>query len=104
MVAGSNTFINTMLEKIGFTNAFAHKTRYPEISLDELTQLKVDYIFLSSEPFPFKEKHYDEFRPFCKPLGIRLIDGEAFSWYGSRLLKSANYLFNLANELGIYSK
>ncbi len=98
-VAASDTFIHEMLYQAGFENIFAHLSRYPEIKLEDLSALQADYIFLSSEPFPFKEKHFEEFTSFCQPKAIRLVDGELFSWYGSRLLKSAAYFSKLRKEL-----
>jgi hypothetical protein len=53
----------------------------------------LDYIFLSSEPYPFKEKHIAELQQFTKAK-IVLVDGEMFSWYGSRLLGFKNYFEN----------
>lgn len=101
MCAGSNTFVNTILELIGFKNVFANKTsRYPETTTEELKQLQPNYIFLSSEPFPFKEKHIQELQKICPQAKIMLVDGEAFSWYGSRLQHTPKYLQNLLSEIG----
>src|SRR5690606_27217427 len=56
MVAGSNTFINSLLELNGWENAFGDREeRYPIIDLGELNRVGVDLVLLSSEPFPFKE-------------------------------------------------
>jgi ABC-type Fe3+-hydroxamate transport system substrate-binding protein len=92
MSINQQTFIHDMLSRCGFENVFAkHIDRYPETSLEELKTLKPDYIFLSSEPFPFKEKHIDELQNTFDRAKIMLVDGEMFSWYGSRLLKSVDY-------------
>jgi hypothetical protein len=53
---------------------------------------KPDFIFLSSEPYPFTPDHYLEFQNLCPDAEIVLVDGEMFSWYGSRLLSVPNYL------------
>jgi ABC-type Fe3+-hydroxamate transport system substrate-binding protein len=98
MVAANHTFIHEMIQAAGFQNAFQHKTRYPEISLEELKELDVDLIFLSSEPYPFKDKHFEEFKPFCQQAVIKIVDGELFSWYGSRLLYSVDYFKELRRE------
>lgn len=99
MVAAGQTFIHEMIQAAGYQNAFQHKTRYPEISLAELKPLDIDLIFLSSEPYPFKDKHFEEFREFCQQAVIKIIDGELFSWYGSRLLYSIDYFEKLRKEL-----
>jgi ABC-type Fe3+-hydroxamate transport system substrate-binding protein len=95
MCAGNDTFINDMMERAGFTNII--KGRYPEITQEEIAALKPEYILLSSEPFPFKEKHragMSKAFPFSRVI---LVDGEYFSWYGSRLIDAPAY-FNILNR------
>lgn len=99
MVAASDTFIHAMLDVAGFQNAFANRTRYPEITADDLQTARPDLIFLSSEPYPFAEKHIAEFRQLCPSAIARVVDGEMFSWYGSRLLQASDYFRNLQNEI-----
>jgi ABC-type Fe3+-hydroxamate transport system substrate-binding protein len=95
MAAGSQTFIDEMLRTAGFSNVFGHLERYPEISAEQLAEARPEVILLSSEPFPFKQQHLDEFREICPDSVILLVDGELFSWYGSRLLQTAVYFRNL---------
>ena len=91
MLAGQNTFINHLLNKCGLTNGFEDESsRYNEISKDEISKLNLDYIFLSSEPYPFKEKHIAELNEYTNAK-IILVDGEMFSWYGNRLENFKNY-------------
>lgn len=100
MVAGGNTFISDMLLRAGFTNAFAHRSeRYAEIRPAGLAAADPDAILLSSEPYPFAEKHLIEFNMICPGTPVRLVDGELFSWYGSRLLKAPPYFGQLARSL-----
>jgi len=98
MVAGKDTFINDILCKIGLTNV-VKQSRYPEINLETLAGLKPDLVFLSSEPYPFREKHLEEVKTAIPGAKIMLVDGEMFSWYGSRLIKAVQYLFQLQKEL-----
>jgi len=98
MCAGNDTFINEMLALCGFQNALKSK-RYPALSTEELKRLNPELILLSSEPFPFKEKHIAEFQRACPDALIKLVDGELFSWYGSRLLHSPEYFLNLRNSI-----
>lgn len=87
MVAANHTFIHSILTELGFVNAFAHLERYPEINLEDLAG--VDWIFLSSEPFPFKR---DDFSAFTnKRMRLEIVDGESFSWFGSRMKKNYAY-------------
>lgn len=96
---GGDTFINDMLSKCGFENIFAHKIRYPEVTIDEIQMAGCELVLLSSEPYPFRQKHVDEFSgrlPGCK---IMLVDGEMFSWYGSRLLLAPDYFRTLTSSV-----
>ncbi|WP_188815262.1 ABC transporter substrate-binding protein [Hymenobacter cavernae] len=95
MVAASGTFINDLLTRAGFRNIFAGQSRYPEITREQLADAAPQVIFLSSEPYPFKEKHVSEFAEMCPKAAIRIVDGELFSWYGSRLRYSAAYFREL---------
>lgn len=91
MVVGKDTFIDAVLEHIGFKNAVAASSRYPELTIAEAKELNPDLIFLSSEPFPFKGWHILEFEKQFSESKVVLVDGEMFSWYGSRLLRSGGY-------------
>lgn len=87
MTINEDTFIHDMLDRLGFLNAFAKRndSRYPVINLDDLRSANPDFIFLSSEPFPFKHKHIIELKRLMPDTAISIVDGEMFSWYGSRL-------------------
>ncbi|WP_303312021.1 helical backbone metal receptor [Hymenobacter sp. BT730] len=95
MVAASGTFIDEMLRLAGFRNVFHSLSRYPEISAEQLAAARPQQILLSSEPYPFSHKHLAEFQAICPTAKIRIVDGELFSWYGSRLLQSAAYFRQL---------
>ncbi len=97
MTIGSDTFIHEILEKLGFENIFKNEKRYPEISIDEMK--KSEYIFLSSEPFPFQQKHIDELQKELPNQKIILVDGEAFSWFGTHISKRADYYKKLQTEI-----
>jgi len=99
MVAGGDTFINSLLKLNGWENVYGNnESRYPEIKLEDLKKLKPDLILLSSEPYPFKEKHVEEMRQICN-VRIELVDGEYFSWYGSRLIPAFDYFKKLQKFL-----
>ncbi|MCE2741903.1 MAG: helical backbone metal receptor [Sphingobacteriales bacterium] len=100
MAAGDNTFINDLLQRMGLQNAATgFSGRYPTISMEEIKRAEPDCIFLSSEPYPFKEKHIQELSEICPHAQIELVDGELFSWYGSRLLHSVKYLKTLQKRI-----
>ena len=104
MVAGSDTFINEMLNICNLKNVFNNAQnfneqkqsyRYPEITETELITAQPELILLSSEPFPFKEKHIQQFKAICPDAEIKIVDGELFSWYGSRLRSAPAYFKTL---------
>lgn len=98
MAAGKNTFIDAMLTTIGLNNAIESADRYPVLTSQEIKNLAPQYIFLSSEPFPFSKRHDDELHQISPASKCILVDGEMFSWYGSRLIKAVNYFNTL--EIG----
>lgn len=99
MGVGSDTFIHDMLQQAGFDNVLSDRTRYPELNAEEIQALNPDIIMLSSEPYPFKEAHVQEFSRLCPTAVITKVDGELFSWYGSKLLQSPAYIRTLRDQL-----
>lgn len=97
MTIGSDTFIHKILAEIGFENIFKDKKRYPEIQVEDLAAAEL--IMLSSEPFPFKEKHIEELRKFYPDKKIMIVDGEAFSWYGTHIAKCGDYFKEFISEV-----
>lgn len=100
MAVGRDTFIGDMLAKTGFSNSIQEPDkRYPTLKDDDIVSLNPQVILLSSEPYPFKEQHLKELQQLCPHATIQLVDGELFSWYGSRLLHSAQYFKQLLLQL-----
>jgi ABC-type Fe3+-hydroxamate transport system substrate-binding protein len=99
MVAGGDTFINDMMNRCGFKNVFDNLARYPAITTDQLTTTNCQLLLLSSEPYPFKQKHIEELQLQLPDTGIILVDGEMFSWYGSRLLQAPAYFRKLIAQV-----
>lgn len=97
MTIGHDTFIHDMLTRCGFQNIFDHTTRYPAVDTWQLSEC--DLLLLSSEPFPFQQKHIDELQYHLPNTKIMLVDGEMFSWYGSRLLHSPAYFTGLLQSI-----
>ncbi len=99
MIAGGDTFISDMMKYAGFENAAMQLSRYPSVSIDEIEQLNPSILLLSSEPFPFKEKQLNEMFKLFPNKKIILVDGELFSWYGSRMKLSTAYFRTLQQQL-----
>lgn len=98
MVAASNTFINHLLVKNKFINVFSNSERYPSITLDDSRLKTADVILLSSEPYPFKASHKSILEEKFPQAKILIVDGEMFSWYGSRLIEAFSYFKQLHNS------
>jgi ABC-type Fe3+-hydroxamate transport system substrate-binding protein len=100
MVAGKDTFINEMLTLNRFQNIYLEKGRYPEIKLEKIRKEgDPEIVFLSSEPFPFKDEHAFEIGRNTHHAKTIFVDGEMFSWYGSRLLKAFDYFKQMHQKL-----
>ncbi|MGQ9863953.1 MAG: helical backbone metal receptor [Bacteroidia bacterium] len=92
MVAGGDTYIGDVLRRLGTTNVAASiEGRYPQLSEAQIAQLAPALIFLSDEPFPFREKHKEEVGRLVPSAQIFLVRGEFFSWYGARMLLAPAY-------------
>jgi len=98
MVVASNTFINSILELNNFENVFGDLKRYPIIELKKLEEKQPEVVMLSSEPFPFNTEHRDEICAEFPAAKVIIVNGEYFSWYGSRLIKSFNYFRSLSQD------
>ena len=95
MLAGEQTFIGDVLNRCGFYNISCNLNegeRYPVITADELKKHQPQVVLLSSEPYPFKQKHIKDIQTLVPKAKIMLVNGEMFSWYGSRLLLTPQYL------------
>lgn len=97
MTIGHDTFIHDMMTRCGFENIFSQQTRYPTVTLQDLQHCEV--LLLSSEPYPFKQQHADELQACLPGVKIVLVDGEMFSWYGSRLLQAPAYFKELQEKI-----
>lgn len=98
MAAAGQNIIDHLLQRCGFKNIFAEQARYPVITPEQLQQANPELILLSSEPYPFQAKHIAEFQKICPGAHIKIVDGEMFSWYGSRLLHAPAYLQGVIDD------
>ena len=100
MAAGGGTFIDAMMNACGFDNMLKQAPRYPEVTVSQLVEMDCRMVLLSSEPYPFKEQHRSDLQELMPGAKIVLVDGEMFSWYGSRLLQAPGYFIQLLDGLG----
>jgi ABC-type Fe3+-hydroxamate transport system substrate-binding protein len=101
MTVGHDTIIHDVMRRGGFTNVFSDRARYPEVALDTLADADPDVLLLPDEPFPFDQKpgFSTDLRKALPDTPVRFVDGELFSWYGSRLLDTPAHLRTLHREL-----
>lgn len=101
MGAAPKTFIHEIMTRMGLVNVLADQERYPELDEQTILSLRPELILLSSEPFPFAEKHKRHLRSLLPDSQVMLVNGEYFSWYGSRLRLTAAYAGELASQLNL---
>ena len=94
MAAGRETFIGEMIAEAGFDNLIPG--RYPEV--EDETFRQADVILLSSEPYPFTEKHSVTLQKKYPGKVFICVDAKMFSWYGSHLLQVPSYFKKLWAE------
>ena len=99
MVAGCNTYIDSILNLLHLENAFHYESRYPKIDIQKISEQDIDILILPSEPFPFKEKHRQYFKELLPDIKVILIHGEIFSWYGSYMLNIKTAYLSIQNTL-----
>jgi ABC-type Fe3+-hydroxamate transport system substrate-binding protein len=100
MTIGKDTFIHAMMEQLDLKNMFDHQTRYPIIqNLQTSYFSKCQLVLLSSEPYPFSQQHIKEIQEQLPTAKILLVDGEYFSWYGSKIADAPLYLSELLNRI-----
>ncbi len=88
MAASADTFLSDLLETAGGVNVVAGggASRYPEVSLEQITAWDPDVVVLPSEPYPFQPPHADELVRGARIRGARFVfcDGELLTWHGAR--------------------
>ena len=99
MSVGGDTFIHQMMKIAGFDNVFKNRNRYPAFEINDLKKLRPQVILLSSEPFPFKEKHRIEWQKMFPEAKIILVEGEPFTWFGTYPIQAIPYFKQLNKKL-----
>ena len=99
MSIGQDTYIHCMLELLGLKSVTSEKTRYPQVDEDWIKAIEPDIIFLSSEPYPFKQKHIQQLQQISPNSKVLLVDGELFSWYGVRMKYTFDYFSSLRAQI-----
>ena len=99
MTIGGDTFINDVMSRAGLSNIFQAHRRYPQLTEEDMVKANPEVVLLSSEPYPFKDKHCEEIQALLPQAKVVLVDGTFFSWYGSRMQNAPSYLVELQQKL-----
>lgn len=111
MAVSDDTYIAAMLRLIGLDNVAHHIVRYPTLTVPDMRERSPDIVFLSSEPYPFRERDIlalkAQWSDASVPTGetrdnlpiFRKIDGKLLSWYGTMTAQGLEYLANLFSDL-----
>lgn len=102
MVAGPGSYISSSIELAGLRNHHrGREPRYPELAEAELAKLRNNSsveLWLSSEPYPFRNRDIERLRPIVgDDITIRKVDGRLHSWYGYSSLQLITTLLTMAN-------
>ncbi len=106
LLGGQNVFgrrerrypLTADLGKAEAEHPMGRDTRYPRVTLDEIVQAAPEVILLPSEPFAYTESHRQQLlqtfamTPAAQNGRIQLVDGQALTWYGTRMLKGLEEL------------
>jgi ABC-type Fe3+-hydroxamate transport system substrate-binding protein len=78
------------------------ETRYPCVSLEEVSALKPDVILLPDEPYRFTKSDAEELHalPRLRGARIHLVDGTLISWYGVRMARALETISNILENRG----
>lgn len=82
MSAGPDTYPGDLLRQGGLTPI--GPDRYPVLTDPDLEALAPEVILLPTEPYRFNRRHQAELQKRFPGAGVRLVDGQALTWYLSR--------------------
>lgn len=104
MTVARDTYLSRMLARVNWQTwpdlegGPSGAARYPVLQGTEAGLQTVDRVLLSSEPYAFGPEHLAEAQALCPKAQVALVDGEALSWYGPRVLRGLELLRRLASE------
>jgi ABC-type Fe3+-hydroxamate transport system substrate-binding protein len=114
MTVHAGTFISDVVELVGGRNVFSDRerryplgadlgrrpavdpgerdTRYPRVTLAEVTARAPELVLLPDEPHPFSEADAAVFRALPTAARVCFCDGKDLMWYGLRALEGLDRL------------
>lgn len=105
MTFDATAYPNAVLAAIGLRNAFGdHKgPKYFEVAPEDVAASDAAWALLPTEPFPFHKQRDKVDTASLGPCGaegrVRIIDGEALTWFGTRTAPGLEELAKVAEGL-----
>ncbi len=99
VTVGRDTYVAAMLDAVGLRVAPAETGLYPRVADLRRAAAEVDWVLLTSEPYPFSEADVAALRAELDRSAVALISGEAVAWYGSRAISGLDELIALKYRL-----
>lgn len=105
MTFDGTAYPSAMLEAVGLRNAFSTHDgpRYFEVTPSEVAASGAAWTLLPTEPFPFHKRRdaveTASLGPCGAPERVKVIDGEALTWFGVRTAAGLRELADVARSL-----
>src|SRR5689334_2114959 len=105
MTFDRTAYPHAMLEAVGLANVFAAHAgpKYFEVGEAEVALSGASWTLLPTEPFPFHKRRdhvgTSGLGLAGRPDRVRIVDGEALTWFGTRTVRGLRELAHVAGEM-----
>lgn len=103
MTFDRTAYPSAMLEAVGLRNVFAEHAgdKYFQVEAREVAASGAQWTLLPTEPFPFHRKKVptSDLGACGAPQRVKVIDGEALTWFGTRTQRGLRELARVAHAL-----
>lgn len=103
MTFDRTAYPSAMLEAVGLRNVFADHVgdKYFQVDAGAIAKSGAQWTLLPTEPFPFHRKSVptSDLGPAGAPSRVKVIDGEALTWFGTRTQRGLRELHRVAQTL-----
>ena len=90
MWCGGDTYVSSLIERVGGQNLLGHRERYPAMDLDCALALEPQIVFLPDEPYAFTAEDATLFERVVGPFPGHLV-----TWHGTRTILGLRFLRGL---------
>ena len=109
MTVAPGTYVDSIASVFGFDNIIAPgQDRYPKLSAEQIVALDPDQVLFPDDPYPFRDRHVEEFRMRFPDMrcvrnnGLAWFDGSYFTWFGYRTLLALKEFPAIAKTLRLW--